>query len=209
MSASIQVHANGKKGRRQCPALNGWISARDCGEHRLREIRCPSDCKYLDAHGRYQHARVADDFHLAWIGKVAPYYQQRDQLALDFLMDLEFSLYRHVRAHPATTDEQVREALKSVARQLGPIQVFEAMASSLAQQLLQAVREFQKQQPRLDAERAQRVVEDVLALFTEVRADERESVSSFMGHVETHFKVPPKEDEAQTPAATPHIITPR
>ncbi|HEY5596120.1 MAG TPA: hypothetical protein VIL47_02545 [Candidatus Bipolaricaulota bacterium] len=209
MNASIQVHANGKKGRRQCPALNGWISAKDCGEYRLREIRCPADCRYLDAHGRYQHARVADDFHLAWIGKVAPYYQQRDQLALDFLMDFEFALYRHVRAHPVTTDEQVREALRVLVRQLSPIQVFEAMASSLAKQLLQATQEFQKQQPRLDAEKAQRVVEDVLALFAKVRADERGSVSSFMGHVEAHFKVPAKEDETQIPNAAPQIITPR
>lgn len=209
MNVSIQIHAQGKKGRRRCPALGGWISAKDCGEHRLREIRCPSDCKYLGAHERYQHARVADDFHLAWIEKVAPYYQQRDQVALDFFMAVEFELYRHVRAHPATTDEQVREALKSVSRQLGPIQVFEAMASSLTNQLLQATQEFQKQQPRLDAERAQRVVDDVLALFSQTHADERATVSSFMGHVEAHFKVPAKEEEAQPATDTPQIITPR
>lgn len=207
MSVSIQIHASGKKGRRQCPALNGWISARDCGEHRLREIRCPADCRHLDLHGRYQHARVADDFHLAWIGKVAPYYQQRDQLSLDYMMALEFELYRHVRAHPAITDEQVRDALKSVARQLSPIQVFEALAGSLTKQLLQATREFQKQQPRLDSEKAQRIVEDLVSLFSQTHADGRATVSGFMGHVEAHFEVPPQK-EADPLADAPQIITP-
>jgi hypothetical protein len=36
-----------RKGKRSCPALGGMICASCCGQHRLQEIDCPSDCTYL------------------------------------------------------------------------------------------------------------------------------------------------------------------
>jgi hypothetical protein len=36
-----------RKGKRSCPALGGTICASCCGQHRLQEIDCPSDCTYL------------------------------------------------------------------------------------------------------------------------------------------------------------------
>lgn len=36
-----------RKGKRSCPALGGMICTPCCGQHRLQEIDCPSDCTHL------------------------------------------------------------------------------------------------------------------------------------------------------------------
>jgi hypothetical protein len=36
-----------RKGKRSCPALGGAICSQCCGQHRLQDIVCPSDCMYL------------------------------------------------------------------------------------------------------------------------------------------------------------------
>src|SRR4249920_625461 len=36
-----------RKGKRSCPALGGAICSQCCGQHRLQDIVCPSDCVYL------------------------------------------------------------------------------------------------------------------------------------------------------------------
>jgi hypothetical protein len=40
-------HCGQRKGKRSCPALAGVICSRCCGQHRLVEIACPSDCVHL------------------------------------------------------------------------------------------------------------------------------------------------------------------
>ena len=40
-------HCGQRKGKRSCPALAGAICSRCCGQHRLVEIACPSDCVHL------------------------------------------------------------------------------------------------------------------------------------------------------------------
>lgn len=40
-------HCGQRKGKRTCPALAGTICSRCCGQHRLVEIDCPSDCVHL------------------------------------------------------------------------------------------------------------------------------------------------------------------
>jgi hypothetical protein len=41
------VYRNGQKGKRACPALGGMICPSCCGKHRLGEIACPADCRWL------------------------------------------------------------------------------------------------------------------------------------------------------------------
>lgn len=44
---STCLHCGQRKGKRSCPALAGAICSRCCGQHRLVEIACPSDCVHL------------------------------------------------------------------------------------------------------------------------------------------------------------------
>lgn len=46
-SVSTCSHCGQRKGKRSCPALAGAICSRCCGQHRLVEIACPSDCVHL------------------------------------------------------------------------------------------------------------------------------------------------------------------
>ncbi len=41
------VYNKKRKGQRECPALDGEICSRCCGRHRLTEIDCPDDCRWL------------------------------------------------------------------------------------------------------------------------------------------------------------------
>lgn len=41
------VYNHKRKGKRECPALDGKICSRCCGRHRLTDIECPSDCRWL------------------------------------------------------------------------------------------------------------------------------------------------------------------
>ncbi len=44
---STCTHCGQRKGKRSCPALAGAICSRCCGQHRVVEIACPSDCVHL------------------------------------------------------------------------------------------------------------------------------------------------------------------
>ncbi len=41
------IHCGRSKGKRTCPALGGEICAPCCGKHRVVDIACPADCKWL------------------------------------------------------------------------------------------------------------------------------------------------------------------
>ena len=56
--ATTCAYCHARKGKRQCPALNGLICPPCCGENRLTKITCPADCPYLEAGTDYQRQRV-------------------------------------------------------------------------------------------------------------------------------------------------------
>jgi hypothetical protein len=51
-----------RKGKRSCPALRAAICSVCCGEKRLVEIACPSDCVYLEQGARNDMSREAADY---------------------------------------------------------------------------------------------------------------------------------------------------
>jgi len=51
-----------RKGKRSCPALRVAICSSCCGEKRLVEIACPSDCVYLEQGTRNDMSREAADY---------------------------------------------------------------------------------------------------------------------------------------------------
>lgn len=209
----IQVYDQPGKGKRKCPALGGFITAKDCGKHRLKEIRCPADCKYL-GHERYQHAQVAETFHQAWAEAIAPYYQRRDAFALDFLVLLEFSAYKFLKANPLSIDEELKEGLNFLHRQLSPIQVVEAVGTSFGKHMVEDVEHIQKQNPQFDVDKAQEMVDLLMELIKNFKDEGRPriAINGLMGHLENNFdlssienSIPQEEEKVETP---PKIITP-
>jgi|GEM_PF-3321030 len=207
---SFEVFDQPAKGKRRCPALGGWITALTCGKHRIKDIRCPSNCKHLGQHERYRHAKVSDEFHQAWAEKVVPLYQKQDRFGIDFLLFLEFALYQFLHEHPQATDAQVLEGLKFAHRQLSPIQVIEAVGNAAGKHLVAAIAEYQEQHPQFDIEKAQSMVEMLIEIFDENAKNDRDGINGFMGHLETHFDLSTvvKTDEDAEVLTPPKIIIP-
>ncbi len=207
----IQVYDKPSKGKRKCPALKGYITAKDCGQHRLKEIRCLGDCKYLE-HERYQHVHVAEQFHQTWTQEIIPFYQNRDAFALDFLVLLEFASYKFVKANPLTNDSELIEALNFLHRQLSPIQVVESVGTSFGNNLVEEIQTIQKQNPQFDADKAQQIIDLLLKIINifKDKTDHRKAINGLMGHLEKNFDLAslnnqPVEEQIETP---PKIITP-
>jgi len=55
-------YCNKRKGKRYCPSLDCIICPQCCGENRLRNIDCPSDCKYLTHESYQQNLQKAKEF---------------------------------------------------------------------------------------------------------------------------------------------------
>lgn len=61
------AHCGERKGKRQCPALDGKICAPCCGEHRLGRIACPPDCTWLGGLAAAAGSALsADEIHAAY-----------------------------------------------------------------------------------------------------------------------------------------------
>jgi len=208
----IAVHPAGGKGRRRCPALIGWISARDCGKHRLKSIRCTPDCKYLAQHERYQHAKHADAFHQAWIQAVTPIYQAQDAAAIDFMIATEMAMYWFLSANPTTEDQELIEGLNFLHRQLSPVQVVEAVGGKAGRALAEHAQSYQKQHPKFDTEKGQSVVDLLTKLLSEHQdaEDPRHAIGGLLGHLEANFDLSSDEPQEsdENDVTVPTIITP-
>jgi len=209
---NIQVYDKPSKGKRKCPALDGFITAKDCGQHRLKEIRCPADCKYL-GHERYQHAQVAEQFHQAWTQEIAPLYQKQDAFALDFLVMLEFASYKFLKENPLSNDSDLIEGLSFLHRQLSPIQVIESVGNSFGKHLVKEIEIIQKQNPQFDVDKAQQIIDLLLKIINgfEDETDPRKAINGLMGHLENNFNLAQlKNKQVEEPIETPpKIITPK
>lgn len=77
------VHCGASKGQRGCPALAGEICARCCGKHRLVDIACPNDCRWLGglAALRAEPARFTRDDEDAAFRKLVAFTEGSRELA--------------------------------------------------------------------------------------------------------------------------------
>jgi len=104
-----------RKGKRECPALNGLICTPCCGEKRVSEIHCPSDCRYLSSGRQYQ----TDKKYIAIIRETPePSKRARILEALrdphEFLLTLEQSVRAFSMGFSSLKDHNVRSAYELV-----------------------------------------------------------------------------------------------
>lgn len=192
------VYCGDDKGKRECPAFGGLISASCCGENRGVRISCPPDCRHYVKNERYQRERLAPEFHDAWLQKTLPFYQNKQTEALDFVVFLEKTLYNFFRRETRAVDEDVVDALGHVKRKLSPIQVIEAPGTRIGQHLWQAVEKYQQQGQGIDEEDGQTVT-DALVEAIEALANEespRDGLHGLLGHVEQYLGVPEPDASA-------------
>src|SRR6058998_3955832 len=112
-----------RKGKRACPALRTSICSACCGEKRIVEIACPSECVYLAQGTRNDFRREASDYlqhqdrrkSVRWLKTIE---------SLGFLLE---AIERMIAAGPfrALEDSDLRRALESARK------TFEAEANGI------------------------------------------------------------------------------
>jgi hypothetical protein len=201
------VYCHQAKGTRKCPALNGYICPRCCGEHRGAEIDCPPSCPYYQRHEGYQRERLGPEFRKQWLASHEQFYNGGQEGLLNFIFYLEFLIYRYYRERTRGTDEQVLEGLEFARRRLGPLELVESpIQPGLGEHLRKGIEQYLKEQG-LSEEEALQGVETTISFLEEFSGEDenpRRYLQGLMGHVEQDFNLPDEEEEAPSSL----IITP-
>jgi hypothetical protein len=103
-----------RKGKRACPALRTSICSACCGEKRIVEIACPSDCVYLAQGTQNDFRREAADY----LQHQDPRRSLRWLKALESLGFLLEAIERMIAAAPfrSLEDAELRQALQSARK---------------------------------------------------------------------------------------------
>jgi len=103
------------KGKRFCPAKNGDICPSCCGEKRVVEIACPSDCKYLQIGHGYQAAKK---FTAEWQATEDPRKSARlyatAQKHWEIIGEIERVIIGYAQSLRSFSDERIRDAVSLV-----------------------------------------------------------------------------------------------
>lgn len=177
---STCVHCHGRKGKRTCPALNGKICSACCGEYRLVEIQCPSDCQYLDAHETYQRRRTLNHVPPIWLRRVVRYERKgsADQLVMH---EIQMATCRYDVDKRRLDLQTVQEGLEFARRRMSLIETPEAFVPPFGEHLVRHLDELIKRQSPVDREGIRQVLEETSRhLEAEVAAEQFEDYLKFL-----------------------------
>lgn len=204
------IYCKGNRGRRECPALGGFICSRCCGENRGINIDCPLDCRYFKKHESYQRAKLSDDYKSTLLEVVEDLFEDEKRDTLGFLAYLESSIYQYYEGEKkkAGEDKEVREALAFLKRRLSPIEIVETIGSKLGEHLWNRMQEYLPNVP-VDEEEAKDAIERLEEVFDKYSDSEnpRRSLQGLLGHVEKDFPTP-KDEETEIVSPQGLIMTP-
>ena len=106
---------NRRKGKRPCPALRKDICAQCCGEKRVLEIQCPSDCSFLEAGVEHEARRVYSALFESLEDRVLGARLLANMEALlPLIKEIEFFLGGYYFSMRSANDRDVQEALEVV-----------------------------------------------------------------------------------------------
>jgi hypothetical protein len=142
------VYCHKTKGKRSCPGLGGLICPTCCGQHRVIQIACPSDCVYLGAHEGYQRERTAQTF-LAQRARVL--HGIKDQKVAALLQATEAMIYRHFADRAGTVDAEAIAGIEEIRRRLSPLALPESGRSAIGEALWKDLEPFIKEVDRQTA----------------------------------------------------------
>lgn len=190
------VYCEDRKGKRECPALGGYICSRCCGEHRGSEISCPADCRYFQKHEQYQQSKEAEPYREAWVELNQDLLEERrsNKKILDALTMLETLVYYRyeVKEDNLLEDQQLLEGLKGLKRKLKPIEV-PGSNTELERYFWSNLEELVNE-GRLDKDSLQTALDRITELGEQFTDDSRRLVQGIVGRVREDF-APPEEPE--------------
>lgn len=140
MSKCIYCHQ--KRGKRPCPALGGEICTGCCGEHRGREITCPTNCPYFVTHEAYQRGRLGEVFSQAREGFHEEVEKLHGSRALQLLNLCDVAAYQFFHNRSGALDWELLAGLEYSRRQLSAIAVPSGGPTPYGEFLDKSVQEF-------------------------------------------------------------------
>lgn len=155
------AHCRGRKGKRECPALRGNICSACCGEYRLVEIHCPSDCVFLDAHEMYQRRRTLDKTPTIWLSRVMA-YDRKSPAEQIVLHETHMSVCRFDAGKGKLQLDSAREGIEFACRRMSPIETPEPFVPPFGAALVQELDEVIKKQAGVEREGVRLVLEEML-----------------------------------------------
>lgn len=193
------IYCKENRGRRECPALGGFICSRCCGENRGIKIDCPLDCRYFKKHESYQREKLSDDYKSTLLEVVEDLFEDEERDTLGFLAYLESSIYQYYEGEKkkAGRDKEVREALEFLKRRLSAIEIVETIGSKLGEHLWKGMQEYLPNVP-VDEEEAKEAIERLEEVFDKYSDSEnpRQCLQGLLGHVEKDFPSPEGEERS-------------
>lgn len=139
------LYCHRKKGKRSCPALKGEICSGCCGEHRGKEIVCPSDCSYFASNETYQQERVAAHFLQSWVQTNREIAQTLGEKGTEIAQFLDFLIFQYLHQGSLLTDLDIVAALDLLKRELGPLYLPGKARPPFGEILLKGWESFQKE----------------------------------------------------------------
>ncbi len=136
------VFCQNRKGKRSCPALQGFICSQCCGEHRLGDIACHSDCSYLDTNVEYQQKRVGDRFEQDRNALYRELLELGGDKAAKIFYLLEATIFKHFHNRQEGQDGEVIGAIQSLRRSFSPIHVHEVAPPAFTEVLKKEYKAF-------------------------------------------------------------------
>jgi hypothetical protein len=110
-----------RKGTRFCPALEGMICSRCCGEHRLIDIECPESCPHLNRHEDFQRAKQFNRYEEAWRRLNSDIAD--DERKIKLLLFLEYQLWQGAKQLDRLNDQDISESISYLIGHTGLIEV--------------------------------------------------------------------------------------
>ena len=153
------AHCRGRKGKRECPALRGGICSACCGEHRLVEIPCPSDCRYLQSHETYQRRRTLDKVPPAWIARIMG-YERKGEASQVAVHEVQMTLCRYDADKGRLDLLTTKEGLEFARRQMSLLEAPETYVPAFGEFLVKALDELIKKKSLVDREGIRQVLDE-------------------------------------------------
>lgn len=185
------TYCHERKGKRACPALGGLICSQCCGEHRIVQIACPSDCVFLDTNNEYQQKRTGERFGLARRDFYKELFELGGEKAAGLFNLIEVVTFKYFLNRRDRQDGEVVAALQSLRRALSPLHVPPAPQQVFAEHLKKEYEAFSKQQaqPVPDTQTATEVLNRALTFvagFSGGGLQSQRFLTGLIGYIRTH-----------------------
>lgn len=168
------AHCDQKRGKRTCPSLDGLICPQCCGKHRGKEIRCSTNCKFVDSSQSYHVGKNEDVFYKHIIEFFEYVYKNYKENGKNFMVFLDTKLYEHMYEKSSLRDSDAITLLDALRRYLSPVELIVHHETGSTRTVWEDADKFINY-IGLDNDKALKIVDLYIKQIKDYRGDEKDS----------------------------------